>query len=121
MRGADRAPPDADLVAAARGGDKDAFASLVDRHRPIVWGVVQRLVRNEAVAADAVQDATIGALVGLDRLRSPERFGAWYAGSPSTRPVAGSVLRSSAPSPASTRTALLVRRIKPRRPTSPTA
>jgi len=80
MRGADRAPADADLVAAARGGDKDAFASLVDRHRPMVWGVVQRLVRNEAVAADAVQDATIGALVGLDRLRSPERFGAWYAG-----------------------------------------
>jgi len=80
MGGVRHGPSDAEFVAAARGGDREAFAVLVDRYRPMVWGIVVRLLRTEAVAADAVQDATVAALVGLDRLRSPERFGAWYAG-----------------------------------------
>lgn len=32
------------------------------------------------MGADAAQEATVAALVSLPRLRSPERFGAWYAG-----------------------------------------
>jgi RNA polymerase sigma factor (sigma-70 family) len=78
---ADReARADADLVAAARAGDKDAFAVLIDRHRPAVFVVVRRLLGNAAAAGDAAQEAAVTALVALDRLRSPERFGAWYAG-----------------------------------------
>ena len=71
---------DAELVRAARDGDKDAFGALVDRHQSMVVALVQRLLTNPAIAADAAQEAAVTALVALPRLRSPERFGAWYAG-----------------------------------------
>lgn len=71
---------DEDLVAAARAGDKEAFALLVARHRPLALGLARRLLGQADLAADAAQEATVAALVGLARLRSPERFGAWYAG-----------------------------------------
>jgi RNA polymerase sigma factor (sigma-70 family) len=68
------------LVAEARAGGKDAFAELVARHRPMVLGLARRLLRDDGLAADATQEATLAALVGLDRLLYPERFGSWYAG-----------------------------------------
>jgi RNA polymerase sigma factor (sigma-70 family) len=71
---------DADLVTAAREGDKDAFAVLVSRHRPVALALVRKFLQRRDLADDAVQEASVVALVGLDRLRSPERFGAWYAG-----------------------------------------
>lgn len=71
---------DADLVAASQEGSKDAFAALVGRHRPMALVLVRRLLRDDDLAADAMQEATVAALVGLERLHSPERFGAWYAG-----------------------------------------
>lgn len=71
---------DAELVAAALGGDKDAFGLLVDRHRPMVLSLATRLLGDSSQAADAIQEAALAALVGLERLRSPQRFGAWYAG-----------------------------------------
>lgn len=71
---------DADLVVAARIGDKDAFASLVDRHNPMVSKLVARYMGSAAAAADAAQEAAVAALVGLERLRAPESFGPWYAG-----------------------------------------
>ena len=70
---------DASLVVAARAGDRDAFGVLVDRHRPVALALARRLLGEPALAADAVQEAAAAALVGLGRLRSPERFGAWFA------------------------------------------
>jgi RNA polymerase sigma factor (sigma-70 family) len=71
---------DADLVRAARAGDKGAFAALIGRHRPMVLALVRSFLGRRELAEDAVQEASVVALVGLDRLRCPERFGAWYAG-----------------------------------------
>ena len=71
---------DAGLVAAVTEGHKDAFALLVGRYRPMVLALARRLLGDDVLASDVVQEATVAALVGLDRLRSPERFGAWYAG-----------------------------------------
>jgi RNA polymerase sigma factor (sigma-70 family) len=71
---------DAELVAAACAGDKDAFALLAGRHRGMVFALVRRMLERDDLAADAVSEATVAALVGLGRLRSAERFGAWYAG-----------------------------------------
>lgn len=65
---------------AARAGDKGAFAILIGRHRPAVLAVVRRFLQRRDLADDAVQEASVAALVGLDRLRDPQRFGAWYAG-----------------------------------------
>jgi RNA polymerase sigma factor (sigma-70 family) len=46
----------------------------------MVVALVRRLFANPDLVADVVQEAAVTALVGLGRLRSPERFGAWYAG-----------------------------------------
>lgn len=71
---------DATLVAAARSGDKGAFAALVQRHRPMALALATRLLGSNDVAGDAVQEAALAALVSIGRLRDPGRFGAWFAG-----------------------------------------
>ncbi len=71
---------DAELVARARGGDRAALAALVRRHRPLADAVCLGLLRRREVAEDAVQEAVVAAMVGLERLRRPESFGAWLCG-----------------------------------------
>jgi RNA polymerase sigma factor (sigma-70 family) len=39
-----------------------------------------RLAARIQRARDAAQEATVAAMTNLDRLRSPERFGAWFCG-----------------------------------------
>lgn len=73
-------PADAALVAAARTGDRSAFALLVDRHRAGLLAACGRLLRDDALAEDAAQEAVVTAYVELGRLRQPERFGAWLVG-----------------------------------------
>jgi RNA polymerase sigma factor (sigma-70 family) len=72
--------PDADLVAAARGGDRRAFAVLAERHYGLLLATCRRATADRELAADAAQEAVVTALVGLERLRDPERFGAWLIG-----------------------------------------
>lgn len=67
---------DTELVAAARGGDRGAFAVLLDRHDRAVRAVVRRLLGADDVE-DVVQEAFLQAYLGLDRLRQPARFGSW--------------------------------------------
>jgi RNA polymerase sigma factor (sigma-70 family) len=76
----DRSASDEALVRAARGGSKDAFAALVIRHRPLLLALCVRTLADRDLAEDAAQEATLQAMLGLDRLRSPARFGSWLAG-----------------------------------------
>lgn len=71
---------DAALVAAVLAGDKEAFAALVQRHRPMALALATRLLGSVDVAGDAVQEAALAALVSIGRLRDPHRFGTWFAG-----------------------------------------
>jgi hypothetical protein len=71
---------DAALVRLAREGDKQAFAVLLARHRRMLLALCRRALGDQALAEDAAQEAALEALVGLDRLRRPERFGSWLAG-----------------------------------------
>lgn len=71
---------DAQLVLAARDGDKAAFGVLLTRHRPLLLGVCRRALGDDALAEDAAQEAALQAMLSLDRLRQPERFGPWLAG-----------------------------------------
>jgi RNA polymerase sigma factor (sigma-70 family) len=76
----DSSAGDARLVEAALGGDKDAFATLVTRHWAMAVALAARVLGTPDLAADAAQEAAVAALVGLDRLRAPDRFGAWFCG-----------------------------------------
>jgi len=71
---------DAELVAAAGAGNREAFACLAGRHRGTVVALARRLLGTDDLVADVTQEATVAALVSLGRLRSPGQFGAWYAG-----------------------------------------
>jgi RNA polymerase sigma factor (sigma-70 family) len=71
-------PSDAVLVRRARGGDRAAFAELVERHYATLVACCRRMVGDSA--HDAAQDAVLTALLSLDRLRDDERFGAWLVG-----------------------------------------
>jgi RNA polymerase sigma factor (sigma-70 family) len=73
-------PSDAELVREARGGSKDAMAELLRRH----WGtavlLAGRVLGSPDLARDAAQEAAVAAMTDLERLRSPDRFGAWFCG-----------------------------------------
>lgn len=72
--------PDDTLVLAARSGDKEAFAILIDRHRTVLLALCRRTLGDRLCAEDAAHEATLQALLNLDGLRRPERFGPWLCG-----------------------------------------
>jgi RNA polymerase sigma factor (sigma-70 family) len=67
-------------VRAARLGAKEPFAELVMRHWETAVALAAGVLGSAELARDAAQEATISAMTGLDRLRSPDRFGAWFCG-----------------------------------------
>lgn len=67
-----------ELVEAAVGGDRAAFGALVEPHLAAALGASTVITRSHADGADAVQDALLAAWQGLDRLRDPEAFPAWF-------------------------------------------
>ena len=66
-----------DLVVRARDGDRAAFeelaASVYDRLHQIAF----RVLRDRALAEDAVQQAVVSIWRNLPQLREPDRFDAW--------------------------------------------
>ncbi len=69
---------DRTLVTRARAGDAKAFAELLARHRARLTKACSGVLGDQC--ADVVQDAALVAWLQLDRLREPDRFGAWLAG-----------------------------------------
>lgn len=68
---------DPELVILARGGDHDAFARLVAGSIGRLNAIARLILRDYAMAEDAVQDAFVDAWRSLPGLREPERFQAW--------------------------------------------
>ncbi len=66
------------LVAAARAGDRAAFGELVEPELTKALGAARILSRSPADAPDAVQEALLSAWRGLDQLRDPDAFPAWF-------------------------------------------
>jgi RNA polymerase sigma-70 factor (ECF subfamily) len=71
-------PEWAELVKAAQAGDRDAFGVLLDGQARSAYRVSQVIVRNQAMAQDAVQEASIRAWRDITGLRDAERWPQWF-------------------------------------------
>jgi RNA polymerase sigma factor (sigma-70 family) len=67
-------------VYAARSGLKEPMAELLRRHWDTAVLLAERVLGSPDLARDAVQEAAIAAMTDVERLRSPDRFGAWFCG-----------------------------------------
>jgi len=72
------APVPEALVAAARRGDRDAFADLVSPHLETALRVARVVAGSPDDGTDAVQDALLSAWQGIGSLREPAAFPAWF-------------------------------------------
>jgi RNA polymerase sigma-70 factor, ECF subfamily len=68
---------DAELVALAKNGDKEAFGALITRYRDVINRFALRLVADTEVVPDLVQEASFQAYRSLHTLRDPARFRSW--------------------------------------------
>lgn len=68
---------DAELLAACRAGDHQAFADLVGRYRTHAWHICVRITGNTADAEDALQDTITAAWQNLSKFRGDARFSTW--------------------------------------------
>jgi RNA polymerase sigma-70 factor (ECF subfamily) len=67
----------ADLVEAAKGGDRSAFDELVKTSYADVYTLAYRLTGNQEDARDVVQDTYLRAYKGLKRFRGDAQFSTW--------------------------------------------
>ena len=68
---------DDDLITAAQCGDQQAFVDLCKRHSSVVKRKILWIVRNQADAEDALQDALLRAYTCLTSFRRSCRFSTW--------------------------------------------
>lgn len=72
------ASEDARLVAAAKDGDREAFARLFGKYRDPAYHIAYRLLGNREDALDAVQEAFIKAFGALESFRGGASFKTWF-------------------------------------------
>jgi len=71
-------PTDTELLERFRSsGDSDAFGQIASRYDPPMFGLALSILRNEADARDAVQDAVVRAYQNIGALADPNRLRAW--------------------------------------------
>ncbi|HET7029478.1 MAG TPA: sigma-70 family RNA polymerase sigma factor [Candidatus Limnocylindrales bacterium] len=66
-----------ELVRRAAGGDHEAFDALVRLASNRLYGIAYRVLRDQHLAEDALQQALIAIWNELPRLRDADRFDAW--------------------------------------------
>lgn len=71
---------DAELVALARAGDKEAFGHLIERYQPMARHIALTRVANEDVARELAQEAMLQAYLSLGHLRDDGCFKNWLYG-----------------------------------------
>src|SRR5262245_38800155 len=71
---------DAELVDAARAGDRQAFAELVGRYQNVVSALAYALTGDLSRSEELAQDVFLAAWQHLGQLREPDRFRSWLYG-----------------------------------------
>lgn len=75
-----QAPPDApdhELVSRAAAGDGTAFETLMRRHNLLLFRTARSILKSDADAEDAVQEAYMHAWRGLGSFRAESRLSTW--------------------------------------------
>ena len=70
-------PADYDLMARAAKGDERAFRTLAERHAGAALRLARRILGNEAMAEDVVQDALLRVWINAPRWRPEAAFRTW--------------------------------------------
>ena len=68
-----------DLVATAASGDPSAFAALMRQYNRQMYRTARAILRDDAEAEDALQDAYLHAYRSLGGFRADARFSTWLA------------------------------------------
>ena len=70
-------PSDEALVERLRGGDLGALEALMRRHNRLLYRTARAILRDDAEAEDAVQEAWLRAYRALETFRGESRFSTW--------------------------------------------
>ena len=70
--------PDADLAVRARDGDREAWATLCQRHAPRLAAYLGARLRRPKVVEKLVEDAIVLASKHLEELEQPADFPGWF-------------------------------------------
>jgi RNA polymerase sigma-70 factor (ECF subfamily) len=68
---------DVDLVSHVIAGDHQAFRTLMQRHNQLLYRTARSILKNEAEAEDAVQEAWVQAYNAFDEFRGESRLATW--------------------------------------------
>lgn len=68
---------DAELVGHVIAGDHNAFRTLMQRHNQVLYRTARSILKNDADAEDAVQEAWLHAYRALHEFRSESRLSTW--------------------------------------------
>ena len=71
--------PDEALVAASRGGDRNAYAALVRRHARRVYAVCIGILGGVAESEDIYQETFVKGMEKIDTLRDGKQFAGWIS------------------------------------------
>jgi RNA polymerase sigma-70 factor (ECF subfamily) len=70
-------PSDAELVRRTRAGDTRAFEAIMRRHNRVLYRTARAILRDDAEAEDAVQEAYLRAYRGLEAFRGEAKLSTW--------------------------------------------
>ena len=70
---------DAYLAARAAGGDQSAFESIMRRHNRLLFRTSRSILKSDADAEDALQDAYLSAWCGMSGFRAEAKLSTWLA------------------------------------------
>ena len=76
MRGSERIDEE-EIIRRCLAGERDAYATLVDRYRSMAYTVAFRIVGDMDEANDLAQEGFIAAYMNLRRFRFGSRFSTW--------------------------------------------